>query len=113
MVFPEINVVDEVVAGIVNVTQGNGMAGIASNTVLLGWPDDLERRAAFLQVMVRLERLKKSLSWGASAPPPFPTGGDAQHRHLVGRPQRNGDLMLLLAYLLTRNPDWREATVGC
>ncbi len=110
--FAEVDYVSSVEAGIVSVAQANGMAGIESNTAMLGWPEDADRLAIFLRVIRRLERLRKSLIIGRVQP------GGAAHRTEPravdvwwGGLQRNGDLMLLLAYLLTRNPEWREARI--
>jgi len=113
VVFAEVDVVREIVDGIVNVAQGNGMAGIASNTVLLGWPEDSGLRVEFLKVMRQLERLHKSLIIGRIRPKHlYPREGVPRTIHVWwGGMQRNGDLMLLLAYLLTRNPAWRRARV--
>ncbi len=49
VVFPEVDAVNDVVEGIVNVSQANGMAGMSSNTVLLGWPESTALRAEFLR----------------------------------------------------------------
>jgi potassium/chloride transporter 4/5/6 len=113
VVFAEANVVNEVVEGIVNVTQANGMAGIESNTVLLGWPKDTGRLAEFLRVMRQLERLNKSLIIGHIQPRYlFQREGVEPVIHVWwGGLQRNGDLMLLLAYLLTRDPIWKKAKI--
>jgi amino acid transporter len=111
LVFPEVDVVTEIVDGIVNVAQANGMAGLASNTVLLGWPESRAMRADFLHVMRKLERLNKSFVMARVKP-----------RHLLPREERtihvwwgglqqNGDLMLLLAHLLHSNTEWHDATV--
>lgn len=112
-VFAEVDVVQDVVEGITSVAQANGMGALQSNTVILGWPNKKERIVDFLNVMRRLEALNISLVLGRTRP-----------RHLYGRKavdrtihiwwgglQRNGDLMLLLAYLLTRNPEWRDANI--
>lgn len=111
--FGEVDVVPSVEQGIVGVAQANGMAALEPNTVLLGWPGDPERLAALLRVTRRLERLKKSLIIGRVAP-----GGaasDNARRRSVhvwwGGLERNGDLLLLLAYLLTRNRQWRGARI--
>jgi amino acid transporter len=113
VVFAEVDVVSEVVDGIVSVSQANGMAGIESNTVLLGWPDNLERLAAFTRVMRRLEHLNKSFVIGRISPKYiFRRESIKRSIHVWwGGLQRNGDLMLLLAYLLTRNPEWRDVRV--
>ncbi len=102
--------VRDVVDGIVDVAQANGMAGIESNTVLLGWPESPERLAVLLRVMRRLERLNKSLVIGRVQEQTASPRGRLQSVDVWwGGLQRNGDLMLLLAYLLTRNREWRDA----
>jgi hypothetical protein len=108
--FAEVNVVPELVAGLVSVSQANGMAGIASNTVMMGWPGDVDRLAALLPAIERLERLHKSLILGR--PPRRIRPGATLDVHVWwGGLQRNSDLMLLLAYLLGRNPEWRNARI--
>jgi hypothetical protein len=112
VVFAELNVVNDVVEGITNVSQANGMAGLESNTVLLGWPKKKELLAEFLRVMRRLEQLNKSLIIGRIQPKRlFPREGARTIHIWWGGLQRNGDLMLLLAYLLTRNPEWRRSRI--
>jgi len=113
VLFPELNVVREVVEGIISVAQANGMAGFQSNTVLLGWPKERKRFAEFLQLIRRLEQLKKSLIIGRMQPRYLsPREGVERNIHVWwGGMQHNGDLMLLLAYLLTLNPDWRGARI--
>ncbi len=113
VVFGIVNVVPEIVDGIVNVSQANGMAGAESNTVMLGWPDDHERLGEFLRVMRRLERLNKSFLLGRIRPKHvYKRVGIRRVVHIWwGGMQRNGDLMLLLGYLLTRNSEWRDAHV--
>ncbi|MBU0742660.1 amino acid permease [bacterium] len=112
-VFPEVDIVGDLASGIVEVSQANGMAAISSNTVMLGWPSDPQLRTVFMGVQRELQALGMSLIIGRIKP-----------RHLFRRTQRhrtidvwwsglrrNGDLMLLLTYLLTRNPEWRNAHV--
>ncbi len=111
VVFAEVDVVRDVVEGIVNVAQANGMAGLTSNTVLLGWPNDPTLRQEVIRVTRRLEPLKKSVVLARINP-----------RHLFRREiktihvwwggiERNSDLMLLLAHLLKCNHDWHNAEV--
>ena len=108
-VFAEVDVVDNVIDGIVHVSQANGIAGFASNTVVLGWPKDPRMLADFLVTIRRLERLRKSVVIGKINPQYlFPTRKTKRVIHIWwGGMKQNGDLMLLLAYLLTRNPEWR------
>ncbi len=110
-VFAEADVVDDVIAGITDVSQANGMAGMTSNTVLLGWAKDPHRLADFLVTIRRLERLRKSAVIGRINPKfVFPREKTRKTIHIWwGGMEQNGDLMLLLGYLLTRNSEWRGA----
>ncbi len=112
-VFSKVNVVHDIVEGITDVAQADGMAALESNTVLLGWPKTRTRFADFLRVMRRLSHLKKSLIIGRIRSRTFETR--ASHDRVIhiwwGGLQRNGDLMLLLSYLLTGNPDWQQASI--
>jgi len=111
--FAEVDVVRDLVEGITTVAQANGMAGIESNTILLGWPKDPARLVEFLRVMRRLGRVNKSFILGRIRPDHrLPDEGSRRTIHVWwGGLQQNGDLMLLLAYLLTRNSSWRRARV--
>lgn len=110
--FGEIDIVQNIELGMLAVAQANGIAGIESNTVLVGWPDSLERLALFLKLIQRLKQLNQSLVIGRLRPLPPPREGEPQVIHIWwGGLQRNGDLMLLLAYLLTHNPEWRDANI--
>ena len=110
--FGEVDVVQDIERGIIAVAQANGIAGIESNTVLLGWPDSQERLVHFLRVIRRLKRLNQSLLIGKVEPLGPAVEGKPRTIHVWwGGLERNGDLMLLLAYLLSRNPSWRDADI--
>ncbi|MEZ5064911.1 MAG: Na-K-Cl cotransporter [bacterium] len=110
--FAEVDVVREIVSGIVDVSQANGIAGLDSNTILLGWPDDPSRLVEFLAAVRRLERLNKSVVVGRIQPGLIPRKRERRSIHVWwGGLQRNSDLMILLAHLLTRNPEWRDARI--
>jgi len=110
-VFPEVDIVDNVVNGIVDVSQANGIAEFSSNTIVLGWPKDPKLLADFLVTAQRLEKIQKSVVIGKINPRHiFPVHKSARQIHIWwGGLKQNGDLMLLLAYLLTRNSEWRGA----
>ena len=112
-VFAEVDAVDNIPDGIIDVAQANGMAGLESNTVLLGWPKEPDLMIDFFNVMKKLDRLGKSMVIGRTNPKRvFQRKGITPTIHVWwGGLQRNGDLMLLLAYLLTQNPDWKEADI--
>lgn len=108
-VFTEIDIVDNIIDGIVDVSQANGIAGFSSNTIILGWPKDINKLLAFTQTVHRLEKIKKSVVLGKINPQYiFPLRKAKREIHVWWRGlKQNGDLMLLLAYLLTRNAEWR------
>ena len=110
--FGEVNIVQNIEKGILAVAQSNGIAGMQSNTVLVGWPDDRERLINFLRVVRPLKHLNKSLIIGKTNPLKSIHEDQLQEIHVWwGGLKRNGDLMLLLAYLLRRNPDWHHARI--
>jgi len=108
-----VNVVRDVVGGILAVSQANGMGAMTSNTLLFGWPNDSDRLADLLRTLQRLEAIHKSVLIADVHPRAiYPKEGVPRTIHVWwGGLQRNGDLMLLLAYLMTRNPEWRGAKV--
>ncbi|MFH2048848.1 MAG: Na-K-Cl cotransporter [bacterium] len=112
-VFTEIDVVDNIINGIVDVSQANGIAGFSSNTIILGWPKDRNKLLAFVQTVHRLEKIYKSVVFGKINPQHiFPVRKSKREIHVWWRGlKQNGDLMLLLAYLLTRNAEWRGSEV--
>ncbi|HKI50847.1 MAG TPA: hypothetical protein VJ995_02140 [Geothermobacteraceae bacterium] len=110
--FGEIHVVQNIERGIVAVVQANGIAGLASNTVMIGWPDERERLIALLRAGRSLQRLNKSLLIGNIGELRPPRQGEQRRIHIWwGGLQRNGDLILLLAYLLTCNSEWRNSSI--
>ncbi len=106
--FAEVNVVKDFERGVVDVAQANGIAGLHSNTVMFGWSRQPERLMSQLRMMRTLSALGIStiisrINW-AHEP-----GQQKRIDLWWGGLQNNGDLMLLLAYLLTLNPQWRDA----
>ncbi len=111
--FPEADLTYDLVEGIVNVAQANGMGGIASNTVLLGWPTEPGLQVEFLQALRKLELMNKSVILARVQDSLAARTAYTEPRIMVwwGGLQRNGDLMLLLTYLMTGNPTWRHARI--
>ena len=111
--FAEVDVAPSLEGGIAAVAQANGMGELMSNTILLGWPADDARLSRILSTLHTLEKIKKSVLIGRIHPRTlFPRALERREIHVWwGGLQQNGDLMLLLAHLLTRNPEWRGARV--
>ncbi|MDH5373874.1 MAG: hypothetical protein OEX97_13100, partial [Acidimicrobiia bacterium] len=107
--FGEVDVVDDFVSGVVTVAQANGIAGISSNTVMFGWSEKTDRQAEVLRIIERLATV--GISAVICNPRPLAT---RKQRHIVvwwGGLQNNGDMLALLAHLISLNPEWRNATI--
>lgn len=108
--FGEVDIVPEFESGLVGIAQANGFAGLQSNTLMFGWPNDDKGLAMLLRVTSALSRINKSAIL-ARLPK---VEGLTRHQRIDvwwGGLQHNGDLMLLLAHLLNLNPEWRQASV--
>jgi amino acid transporter len=108
--FPEVDVVADFETGVLDVAQANGIAGLHSNTVMFGWSRRKERLESQLRIMRAMSYAGKNtiitrLNW-AHEP-----GSEERVDIWWGGLQNNGDLMLLLAYLLRLNPEWRNSRI--
>jgi amino acid transporter len=108
--FPEVDVVPDFETGVLDVAQANGIAGLHANTVMFGWSRRKDRLESQLRIMRAMSYAGKNtiitrINW-AHEP------GSEKHIDIWwGGLQNNGDLMLLLAYLLRLNPGWRDARI--
>ena len=103
--FGEVNVVQDFETGVIDVAQANGIAGLQSNTLMFGWPKRIERLESILRVMRAASHIGARLNWKHEP-------GQSKRIDLWwGGLENNGDMMLLLAYLLTLNPEWSDARV--
>ena len=108
--FPEVEIVSAIEEGVIAIAQANGIAGISSNTIMFGWSEKEERLASQLRIMREVSLIGKSTiicrikaqSWTAR-----PRRIDVWWGGL----QNNGDMLLLLAYLVSLNSEWRSAEI--
>ena len=106
--FAETCIAEDFYRGVISVVQSHGIAGLEPNTVIMGWSDDPEIQRNQLTLLRRLMVLKKSTLFLRRDPEK-----GYGNRALIdvwwrGR-DRNGELMILLAHLISRSPDWE----GC
>ncbi len=108
--FAETEVVPDFESGVLAVCQANGIAGLTSNTLMLGWSDKPERRLAQLRVVRRAARLGKSTILCRVAPRRWST----LRRIDIwwGGLQSNGDMLLLFAHLLSLNREWSGVRIS-
>ncbi len=108
--FIKVCVVQNLESGIISTAQADGFAGLQANTVMFGWPDNQEGMVRLLRLMRTLEKMELS-----SIIVRLPQHREPSRRSRIdiwwrGR-QHNGDLMLLLAHLMTLNSDWNDSRI--
>jgi amino acid transporter len=107
--FTEVDFVEDFEQGVINVTQANGVGGLRSNTVVFGWPHDPQRLESLVRILRTLYHIGKPSLIIRTVPDRAFT---FQRIDVWWRGRENcGDLMLLLAHLLTLNPLWRQAKI--
>ena len=108
----EVDVVKNIQEGILHVAESHGIGGLKSNTVVMNWSrKGISHKIGQLKMIRDLIHMRKSVI--------MPYFGKnyllrAQYKQIDiwwhGK-QRNGDLMLLCAYLLKLNDSWRKAQI--
>jgi amino acid transporter len=108
--FCEVNVAPDFVKGVINIAQANGIAGLHSNTVMFGWPAKKDKLVLQLKIMRTIAKIGKNTIIARLGP--FAKYRPKNRIDLWwGGLEYNGDLMLLLAYLLNMNPEWENARI--
>jgi len=108
--FNEIDIVSKFEDGTINITQANGIAGLHSNTILFGWSDKKKRMISLLKTIRTISGLQKSSLLGRMNELPENSSRDRIDIWWRGK-HSNGDLMLLLAHLLSLNDEWKNAKI--
>ena len=109
-VFPEVVVWPDFDAALQILLQSHSLGPMKPNLVLLGWPQERERWKAYAKNLRIAAALGKSIVCIIGEPPQ--TAGPVSRRvDLWWRGQKNGSLMLILAYLLSNNPEWRHSHI--
>ncbi len=108
--FPEAHVVKNFESGVIAVTQANGIGGFHSNTIMFGWSRQKERLESQLRILRAVSHAGKNtvitrLNWLHEP------GREKRIDIWWGGLQNNGDLMLILAYLLRLNTEWLDARI--
>ena len=106
----EVNVVNDLKQGILQVAASHGIAGIKTNTVVFGWASTLEGKIQELQIVNNLEASGKNVLI-AHFNSPFTEHPDKRIDIWWRGQDRNGDLMLLLSYLIRLNRKWKKAVI--
>lgn len=108
--FPVVVVDENTVAAVQGLLQCHGLGGLRPNTLLLGWSQDPQKTGLFAQLLGLAKRMRRSIVVVANKQ----KDKESHTRIAEGAinvwwsKETNGALMLLLAYLLKKNPEWRS-----
>ncbi len=107
--FCEVHSVTDFHQGFVEISKGHGLAGLRTNTILFGWSDTERKQVKELRAIRELRGKGKNIIVCKF------TAGLTQRAKMIdiwwAGQQNNGDLMLLLAYLLKLNLQWQKADI--
>jgi len=110
LAFNEIDVVSQFESGTINITQANGIAGLHSNTIMFGWSDKKDRMKSMLRSIRLISGIQKSSLLARFNELPEQSGRERIDIWWRGK-HSNGDLMLLLAHLLSLNSEWKNTKI--
>ncbi len=92
--------------GVKQVVQAHGLGRFQSNLVMLGWCGESSREVEFAELIRELNELKKSV---LALNIPDKNNCFGEHKRIDvwwSGMQYNGKLMLLIAHLIGKNPEW-------
>ncbi len=108
--FSECSITEDYYTGVLNIVQAHGIAGLEPNMAIFGWAKELLVHSDQLQLMRQLVALKKSVIFLRYDPE---RGFGRKKRMDVwwrGK-DRNAELMLLLAHIISRSLSWEGAEI--
>lgn len=109
--FTEVNVVNDFKKGMYTVAASHGIAGLKTNTVVFGWSLDKKGKREELETIQEIAKLNKNillLHFNKS----FSEINNKRIDIWWGGRESNGDLMLLLSYLIRINSNWQKTTIN-
>ena len=110
--FCEVNEVESLNQGMLNISRAHGIAGFKTNTIMFGWSEDKQANMNQLKVIRSLSRIGKNIvvakfndheNWKVK-----------DHQRIDvwwSGAANNGDLMIILAFMLKLNPEWKHAQI--
>jgi amino acid transporter len=107
--FPAVVVDENIHAGVQGMLQCHGLGGLRPNTLLLGWSQDAEKSEVFFGLLALAKRMERSIVIVANK------AVDKEAHTVIAdgainvwwSNERDASLLLLLAYLLKKNSEWR------
>jgi amino acid transporter len=109
--FTEVNIVSDFKRGMYTVVASHGIAGLKTNTVIFGWSLEQKGKREELETIQEIAKLKKNILLLH-----FNQNFKKENNKIIdiwwGGQESNGDLMLLLSYLIRLNTDWQKTKVN-
>ena len=107
--FCEVHTVKNVHSGMLGVSKGHGLGDLRTNTIVFGWSESTDGQIHQLKTVHELGKMGKNIMLGR-----FNSNLPKKLNQIdiwwAGQ-QNNGDLMLLMAYLMKLNQDWENANI--
>jgi amino acid transporter len=97
--------------GIKEVAQAHGLGPLRSNLVLIGWCQEQYREIEFAYILRELYEQEKSILV-LNIPEEKAFGRQKRITIWWGGMENNGNLMLLIAHILSRNPGWEGCDIN-
>jgi hypothetical protein len=107
----EVNIVNDIKKGMYTVAASHGVAGLKTNLVVFGWSQESGGKVQELQIIDELSKAGKNILL-VHLNQSFSTIADKRIDIWWGGRDSNGDLMLLLSYLMRLNNKWKKAIVN-
>ena len=108
--FCEVNVVEELHNGILDISKAHGLAGLKTNTIIFGWSEESNGQIQQLKIIRDLAQSGKNILLVRFTEEALPENCKKIDIWWGGK-ESNGDLMLLLAHLLQLNRQWETAQI--
>lgn len=112
--FPAVVAAPSVPEGMESLVQTHGLGALRPNTVLVGWPNDIENAERFSEILRSITLLDRSTIALRFDPTVIESSATAVPVGTIDvwwRGSENGELMLLLSHLLTQNQQWRSRPI--
>jgi amino acid transporter len=109
--FPNIVAAPNLSDGIEYLVQCSGLGALRPNTLLIGWPGEVEKASPLVSTLRTVQRLRRNVVIARLEPSETPKEAPEGTIDVWWRGRKNGELMLLFAHLLKQNPKWRNRKI--
>jgi amino acid transporter len=106
--FPVVVVNENISDGLKSILQCHGIGGLRPNIVLIGWSDDPEKKDSFSSILSLTKKMERSCLILRSHEEEGSWENPFGAINIWWTDKINGAMMLLLAYLLKGNREWRD-----